>query len=363
MPYDAPSRLTDDRLIAELERLAGCEREATSRLVAHLAEFDARRLYRGAGFPSLFIYCCEVLHLSEHGAYNRIEAARAARRFPAILDMLERGTINLATIRLVAPHLTADNHQEVLAAAAGRGKRHVEELLARMFPRPDVAPLIRRCPSPVLPAPLPAAADTSPERDAAAPPAAAPQPAPFAPRRALPASTPLAPGRYAIRFTASAETWQKFERARDLLRHVIPDGDIADVFDRALTVLLADLEKKKLALVDRPKDSPTDVAAGSRHIPAEVRRAVWRRDEGRCAFTAGSGRRCGESGFLEFHHVKPFAVGGAATVDNIQLRCRAHNGYESDLFYGTVVRETWRADGSGRGWNSPRGELSTCHSG
>jgi 5-methylcytosine-specific restriction endonuclease McrA len=70
------------------------------------------------------------------------------------------------------------------------------------------------------------------------------------------------------------------------------------------------------------------VATTSRHIPAAVRRAVWARDEGRCAFI-GSRGRCTERGFLEFHHVLPFADGGAAVVENIQLRCRAHNQYES----------------------------------
>jgi hypothetical protein len=45
--------------------------------------------------------------------------------------------------------------------------------------------------------------------------------------------------------------------------------------------------------------------------------------------------------------VKPYAAGGEATVENIQLRCRAHNAYEAELYYGTgglfggegVVRE------------------------
>jgi len=46
------------------------------------------------------------------------------------------------------------------------------------------------------------------------------------------------------------------------------------------------------------------------------------------------GRRCEERGFLEFHHVVPYAMGGETTVENIQLRCRAHNGYEAALYYG-----------------------------
>jgi hypothetical protein len=76
-----------------------------------------------------------------------------------------------------------------------------------------------------------------------------------------------------------------------------------------------------------------------RHVPAEVRRAVWARDEGRCAFVGTNGR-CQERGFLEFHHVQPFADGGETTAGNLQLRCRAHNAYEATLYFEpSVVRE------------------------
>src|SRR6185436_11690212 len=105
-----PSHLSDGDLVAEIERLAASERDATARLVAHLAELDARRLYLGAGYPSLFAYCTERLRISEYGAYNRMEAARAARRFPVILGMLSDGSMTLTTVRILAPHLTDENH-------------------------------------------------------------------------------------------------------------------------------------------------------------------------------------------------------------------------------------------------------------
>src|SRR5207247_4843804 len=113
MKIDIPSHLSDDDLVAQVKSLARCEREATASLLAYLGELDARRLYLGAGFSSLFTYCCDVLHLSEPAAYNRIEAARAARRFPAILRMLGEGSLSLATVRLLASILTAENHQEL----------------------------------------------------------------------------------------------------------------------------------------------------------------------------------------------------------------------------------------------------------
>jgi len=107
------SRLDNAELTAELSRLARCEREATAALIVHLAEFDARRLHEGEGYSSLFRYCMAVLHLSEDAVYNRIAAARAARRYPAIIEGLENGALSPTTVRLLARYLTAENHGEV----------------------------------------------------------------------------------------------------------------------------------------------------------------------------------------------------------------------------------------------------------
>jgi 5-methylcytosine-specific restriction endonuclease McrA len=104
------------------------------------------------------------------------------------------------------------------------------------------------------------------------------------------------------------------------------------VIDRALTVLLEQLEKTRLAATAQPRgDRPG--TSRTRHVAAGVRRAVWNRDQGRCAFVGAAGR-CSEQSFLEFHHVTPFADGGATVVDNLQLRCRAHNAYEATLYFG-----------------------------
>jgi hypothetical protein len=149
--------------------------------------------------------------------------------------------------------------------------------------------------------------------------------------------TPLAPSRYEIRFTASEATCETLELARDLLRHAIPEGDTDAIIHRALRLLVKDISRKKFAATTRPGKA-RKIDKESRTVPASVRRVVWVRDAARCAFVAKDGRPCGERGFLEFHHVRPFAEGGEATVGNIQLRCRAHNGHEADMFYGASRR-------------------------
>jgi len=347
--------LSDTELLDEVRRLAAGERIATARLVRSLVELDARRLYLAAGFSSLFTYCTQALRLSEHAAYGRIEAARAARRFPAVLDLLEDGSITLTTVTLVAAHLTRENAAQVLASARHRSKREVEQIVARLRPLPDVAASVRKLPAPAA---VPVAQITTagcPAVDTRqtleAPAAATPPPSqPVASAAHRPVIAPLAPERYRVQFTVSRETHDKLRRAQDLLRHTIPSGDPAEIFDRALTLLVDRLEKSKCAATPRPRPSAA-ASAGSRHIPAAVRREVWQRDGGRCAFVGSTGR-CAERGFLEFHPVVPYAVGGAADVSGIQLRCRAHNLFEAHQFFGgEMVRErapVWSEPGPDR---------------
>src|SRR5438876_7230777 len=146
MTNTIPSHLSDRELEAEVARLAQGERESTAALTAHLAELYGRRLHERAGFASLFTYCTRVLLLSEHEAYDRMKAAKVVRRHPAVLGLLASGRVNLTTVRLLAPHLTRDNHEQLFAAACGKRKRQVQELLARLFPKPDVCS-VRKLPA------------------------------------------------------------------------------------------------------------------------------------------------------------------------------------------------------------------------
>jgi HNH endonuclease len=115
------SHLSDHDLLAHLVRLASAEREASAELVAHLAALDLRpSVYAALGYGSLFDYCTGALRLSEDAACSRIAVARACRRLPAILDALASGDVSLTSVRLLAPHLTPENHRDVLAAPHGK---------------------------------------------------------------------------------------------------------------------------------------------------------------------------------------------------------------------------------------------------
>jgi hypothetical protein len=324
--------LSDGELLTEVTRLARAVRVATARLIASLAELDSRRLYLGEGCSSLFVYCTRVLHLSEHAAYNRIEAARHARRFPAILERLADGSVTLTTVNLLGPHLTPDNHIALLDEARHKSKRDVEEIVARLNPRPAAASVVRKLPAPRK-SDAAGSGATASSAESLAPPmcfAADANPCASTPVAKQSKVTPLAPERYKLQLTMTAETYVKLRKAQDLLRHAVPSGDPALILDRALTLLIADAERRKLGACARPRKARA-APSRSRHIPAGIRREVWRRDGGQCAFVGAQGR-CTATAFLEYHHVVPYAKGGESTVDNISLRCRQHNAHEYDLY-------------------------------
>jgi hypothetical protein len=139
---------------------------------------------------------------------------------------------------------------------------------------------------------------------------------------------PTAPERYRVQFTIGEATHEKLRRLQTLLRTEIPGGDPGVIFDRAISLLLEHVEKKKLGATARPRSRAPirretdneDIRTpppSSRDIPRAVKRAVWKRDGGRCAFVSVDGRRCTEREFVQFHHVQAYAKRGPATVENI----------------------------------------------
>jgi hypothetical protein len=143
---------------------------------------------------------------------------------------------------------------------------------------------------------------------------------------------PLAEDRYKLQVTISGETLEKLRLAKDMLRHALPTGDDAAILDRALAALLAELARQKFGATDKPRLA-RQPSATSRHVPAAVKRSVWIRDLGSCSYKAPDGRRCGERAFVEFHHARPFAIGGEASNSNIELRCGRHNRHEAKVFF------------------------------
>ncbi|MHB8877780.1 MAG: HNH endonuclease, partial [Myxococcaceae bacterium] len=280
---------------------------------------------------------------------------------------------------------------ELLALAAKKSRRQLEELIARLEPRPPVPDTIRKLPQRAAPAPVPVPVAATTGELPSPPPAAQPLvslalatvPAP-APR---PSVQPLSADTYKIQFTASRPLKDKVLQARDLLRHQVRDGDLATIVEHALDLLIAkvkkerfgvgvkpriqarasqaegagsEVEAKSRVLARAPQAEDTGLGVGaklgkqprapragscrplSRHIPVVIRRAVYERDGDRCTYVSEDGRRCEATGDLEFDHLEGFARTHVHAVDSLALRCRAHNAFAAEQMYGRQFMEEAR---------------------
>ncbi|HEX8793465.1 MAG TPA: HNH endonuclease signature motif containing protein [Polyangiaceae bacterium] len=252
--------------------------------------------------------------MSEDEACRRIHAARLAVRFPDLLVRIERGDLTLSTMALLHDALTEANYEELVEAAAGKTKSEVQALLARRSPAPDVPGGITTVPTQP---PIPTLGVET-------------EPSPALARG--PQIAPLSETRHHVQFTASDELRKKLERAQDLMRHTNAEGDLAIVVERAVDLLLEKLEKQRLGKTSRPRPSPeqSDTARVSR----ATRRAVFERDGERCTFTDAEGHRCPSTTWLEIDHVKPRARGGTSELENLRVRCRAHNLLYAEQTFG-----------------------------
>jgi 5-methylcytosine-specific restriction endonuclease McrA len=371
-PFET-SHLSRQALRHELKAWDGKDRTTAAVLLSRIAEFDAQEIYLEDGYPSMYAYCLEELHYCEGTASRRIYAARTARKFPLLFSALAEGKLHLTAVLMLSRYLTEANVGDLVHAATHMSKEQVAQLIATRFPRRDLPErLVAIAPLPATPAvEAPQGIQHSPENVVASTilaPRVGPEPvpqhspenvdvsvatpltqhspenvaAPVWPSRIL----PLAPQRYGFQFTGDQETRDLYDDVRALLSHQIPNGEMALIFKRALQREKAELLKRKYAATDRPARSRG--SKSGRHIPADTRREVHERDEGRCAFVSESGKRCDSRHRVEFDHDVARAMGGESTPENMQLLCRAHNQHKAELELGANFMERKRAESRAR---------------
>ncbi len=385
---DDMCKLPTDALTARLYELRKEERALLVEFLEHLAEIDRRGAALAMGFPSLFAFCVDYLGLSRGSAYRRKEAARLLLRFPVIAEYLADGRLNLKNLVELKDVLEEARLIEILDRAAGRTEEQVKELVAALRPRPPMPDLFRRLPAklasagnhesrppggrlelfpevaptlvsadgaqPALPltqAPVNVAQAalplTLPVDVAATVPERAPAPA-APPRRATPTIEPIAAELHVLRVTVGSDFKADLDELRDELSHKFPDRGLEAVLHEAVRLALDVVRKRRRGAGKATSTEPPP--PDKRYIPAAIRHAVWKRDGGRCAFVGPDGRRCNSRYQVQAHHRDPFGRKGPTTIDNVSLRCSAHNLHEAERDYGRdhmdhKIRESRRRGG------------------
>ena len=261
--------LSDAMLVSKTLELASASRQLTANLLAYLGEVDERKLYRQEACSSMFSYCVERLGMSEDEAAARIRVARLGRHCPMALGCLASGKVHLTGLRLLAPHLCPDNEIDVLERATGKTRRQIEALVCELAPKPDAPALVRKVPERALVQAvqaqwqIPAQGSGPVIEPTLLAPTPRPTPTTRAPiltttRKPAPEISPLAPARYKVQFTAGQDLRDKLERARELGGR---GASLESLMERAVELLVAELEKKKLGVLGRkPRSSSTSRA-------------------------------------------------------------------------------------------------------
>jgi len=407
--------VSDDDLLRHTRRLVGRSNELLATLLAHLAEVDARGIHRRRACPSLYMYCVYELRLSEDAAFRRARVAKLARQFPVIFQQVADGELHLTALVLLAPHLTEENHRELLALAKHRTKREVLRIVRTLAPEPAVPDRIELLGPENIGIPVPRAAswrglveslapavrelrvgdrpkDWTDRASAGHEDGVEDSRAPLgAAQHAADAPTFAPAERYKVQFTASQEYVGLLERAQDLLSHAVQDRSLEEVHLRALRLLVEQLEKQKYGA---PRSKPSTAAAsesprseqpgksgseqpgksgseqpgksgserqGKKHAhsprrsgTAAVRREVRDRDGHQCAYVDEAGNRCPETRFLQLHHKLAHALGGDPVTDNLAMFCHAHNALAAEQDFGREYMQERRAEAATARGNQAR---------
>ena len=293
--------LADHSLVQSTRSLRARDRLTTARLVACIGEIDSRRLAERMGHPSTLAWCITELRLSEDEAFRRIRAARFGRKFPELFEALADGRLHLTAVNLIGPHLSKATVDDWIAEATHQTRAEIQSLIAIRRPRPDGSDGMVELAESVL----------EQVRDRV---------------------VPTAPQRHLFQCAIGDELRAMLEQARDLMSHQNPSGKYEAILIEALELLLPALLKQKLATS----------GTGHRRITSEVKKEVWERDGGRCAYVGEGGRRCGSTWQTEFDHIDLVARGGGATADKIRCLCSAHNQVEAERQLGAGFMEEKR---------------------
>jgi 5-methylcytosine-specific restriction endonuclease McrA len=329
------ARDLSDRLALLLSR----ERSALGDFLVALADFDRRQAWRALGYPSLFVYLNRHLELSKGASHYRAVAARLVQRHPAVLDALREGKLCFTVIVELAKVLTPENEAEVLPRFFHRSKTEAKAVSAELRPQPVPervvvtavpAPVVARAVKVAPPTGTHRAEEVHPDELALAAYPALP-PARSSPAAAAPALPPPQPPRSEVipltadlrrlHLTVPKRLLEKLDAARDALSHAMPGASIEEILERGLDLIL-ERQAKRRGLTDRPA-KPRPCNPG--HVPARVRAAVWKRDQGRCQWKLASGAICGATCRVELDHIVPEGQGGASTEDNLRCLCERHN--------------------------------------
>jgi hypothetical protein len=267
--------LTDRALIEDTKILVTKEREVLVQLLHHLKEIDSRKLYSDLGYSSLFAYMTKGLGFSESAAGRRIQAARLLKSHPDIERKIEAGSLNLTNLNQVAfafKNESVENQKEFLTKIEG---------MSSVDTRKEIFKELGNSPA---------------KKDSI---------------KVNSATT------YEFKITIDEETNDLIKELRGLSHN----QELGTLIKEALKNQIELKKKKKFALTKtRTKSTPAVDVGVTRTLSRPQKREVFNRDK--------TCQKCGSIHYLNFDHVKAYAIGGNTSIENLRLLCTNCNQRE-----------------------------------
>ena len=317
------NNLNNQEIINKVEGLIQKQREGRSELIKHLIEFDKRQLHLALGFSGLFSYLVNKHKFSESSAYRYSQTVKVAKLFPVVIEDLNSGSLSLSNLtkaskKLLSNSLTSSEKVGLLDELKGVAKKEVEKILApkvKSTPKEKVQTLILEEP--------PIENNTRKKTP-------------------TPIEKPSKVVLKTITFTVKESTYEKLERAKEVLSGKYPKGALtSEVFEEAIELLLEKKcpkrkEKRVKKSIEKvqPKQPNKSIPQKRRALSAKIKREVLAKDNYRCSYKTKDGKVCGSKNNLHFDHILPVALGGDNSSENIRLLCRQHNLFEAGRLMG-----------------------------
>jgi hypothetical protein len=342
------SRSTDAHdLTARLADLLRREHAAMADFLVALADLDARKLWLDLGYPGLFLFLHRELGLSKGAAHFRKVAAELVQRFPEVVEPLRDGRLCLSSVVELARVATRENFPQVLPRFFHRSRREAREVAveispAAVIPRREVTTPVEVSARAAALSGQGQATGVQPV-ELESPVHAVPPLSPMA-DRGLNVAEPLTADLRRLHVTVSRRFVAKLEEARSALSHSHPGARAEEILEAGLDLILAPHARRK-GMVAKPRKEARP--CGTAHIPARVKREVWKRDQGRCQWPiAGkAGGICGSTLRVQFDHVVPRARDGPSTVAGVRLLCAFHNDLAARQVFGDGFMDRYSRGG------------------
>jgi hypothetical protein len=333
-------------------------RRSESSLMSALEDVEKNKVHLILGYTSLFQYAVRELNLSENVAYTMITVIRKAKEVPELKTQLSEGKIHLGHAKRIAAVITPENSTEWFDKASSLTQRQLEKEVVKVRPLSAVqerasyvaenriklevglseSQMLRLrkaqdlvCQSTAKHAsiedtlvaltefylkhrdPVAKATRITVKKGSVDQSKTAPL---NAPAQVGQSKTPDVQSAAQVEQSNMPVVQPSVQADQSKLSAVQPQPQV----DQSMTLV--------------SKQTGTSLKTSSNHragfiqrqpIPAAILHAVNLRDQRKCTYINPLGRPCGQTRWVEVHHVIPVSHGGQNTLDNLVTLCSGHH--------------------------------------